>query len=216
MLRMNANHRPPRKRLPRSGSRFFLLAVLLAVAIFVVIELIQYGLRPRPKTTPSRTPASTTAVIASASDSLKGFEVVLWRQGCAAGCPDYALHYAKGKLQYTGISGVTQRGNLSVDFDGYHQQKLLELVEKSAFFSLKDDYSLKSKDCHPEKVGASKYVLGVTLNGQTKKITVNVGCTNVPAKLTRLADGIDKLARSNRWTGIGKSPAAATASSTAN
>ncbi len=202
--------------MPRSGSRFFLLAVALAVAIFVVIELIQFGLRPKPKPNPSKSPASATAAIASASDSLKGFEVVLWRRGCASGCPDYALHYAKGKLQYTGISGVKQRGNLSVDFDGYHQQQLLELVQKSAFFGLKDDYSLKSKDCHPAKVGAPRFVLGVTLNGQTKKVTVNEGCTNVPQKLTQLADGIDKLARSRRWTGLGNAPVAATAGQTGN
>ncbi len=190
------------------------MALVIAVVIFVAVELIQFGLRSHPKTTPSKSPESATAAIASASDSLKGFEVVLWRQGCTAGCPDYALHYAKGKLHYTGISGVRQTGNLSVGFDGYHQQQLLDLVEKSAFFSLKDDYSLKSKNCHPSRLGAPKYVVGVTLNGQTKKINVNEGCTNVPPKLTRLAEGIDKLARSNRWTGIGKAPVPATASKT--
>jgi len=211
---MNSNHRPPRKWIPRSGSRFFLLALLIAVAIIVAIELIQYGLHPHPKTVPSKSPESATAAIASSSDNLKGFEVVLWRQGCETGCPDYALHYAKGKLQYTGIRNVKKKGNLSVDFDGYHQQKLLDMVEKAAFFNLKDDYSLKSKNCHPGKIGESKYVLGVTLNGQTKKISVNEGCTNVPPKLSQLADGIDKLTRSSRWTGIGSAPAAATASKT--
>ena len=211
---MNSNPRPPHKRLPRSGGRFFLLALVIAVAIFVAIKVIQFGLHPHPKTTPPKGPVSATAEVASASDSLKGFEVVLWRQGCAAGCPDYALHYAKGKLHYTGISDVTQKGNLSVDFDGYHQQRLLDLVEKAAFFSLKDDYSLKSKDCHPSRIGASKYVLGVTLNGQTKKISVNEGCTNVPPKLTQLAEGIDKLTRSKRWIGTSKAAVSATASKT--
>ncbi len=200
--------------MPRSGSRFFLLALVIAVVIFVAIELIQFGLRSHPKTTPSKTPESATAAIASSSDSLKGFEVVFWRQGCATGCPDYALHYAKGKLQYTGIRNVKQKGNLTVGFDGYHQQKLLDMVEKAAFFSLKDDYTLKSKNCHPGKIGESKYVLGVTLNGQTKKISVNEGCTNVPSKLTQLADGIDKLTRSNRWTGVKSAPVPATASKT--
>jgi hypothetical protein len=200
--------------MPRSGSRFFLLALLIAVVIIVVIELIQYGLHSHPKTAPTKSPESATAAIASSSDSLKGFEVILWRQGCATGCPDYALHYAKGKLQYTGIRNVEKKGNLSVDFDGYHQQKLLDMVEKAAFFSLNDDYTLKSKDCHPGKIGKSKYVLGVTLNGQTKKINVNEGCTNVPPKLTRLADGIDKLTRSSRWTGIKSTPVPATVGKT--
>ncbi|HYW77518.1 MAG TPA: DUF6438 domain-containing protein [Gammaproteobacteria bacterium] len=180
------------------------------MAIFVVVKLVQFELHSHPKTTPSKSPVNATAAIASASDSLKGFEVVLWRQGCPKGCPDYALHYAKGELHYTGISGVKQKGNLSVDFDRYHQQKLLDLVEKASFFSLKDDYTLKSKDCHPGKIGAPKYVLGIKLNGQTKKVSVNESCTNVPSSLAKLADGIDTLTRSNRWTGIGSAPVSAT------
>lgn len=200
--------------MPRSGGRFFLLALVIAVVIFAAIKLVPLTFHSHPKTTTSKSPVSTTAAIASASDSLKGFEVVLWRQGCPSGCPDYALHYAKGKLHYTGISGVKQKGNLSVEFDGYHQQQLLDLVEKAAFFSLKDDYTLKSKNCHPGKIGAPKYVLGVTLNGQTKKVSVNESCTNVPSSLTQLVDGIDKLTRSDRWTGIGKASTKATVGKT--
>lgn len=209
---MNSKRRSPRRPSWTHGPGFLVVAAVIAVAIFAITKFVQYELHPRRSPTQQKTqaPETATAAIASAGDSLKGFEVVLWRQGCASGCPDYALHYAKGKLHYTGISGVERRGNLSVDFDKPRQEMLLRLVEKSSFFTLGNDYSLKNQKCRPSKVGAAKYIVGVTLNGQTKKVSVNEGCTNIPGKLSGLANGIDKLAQSSRWTGIGAVPAATT------
>lgn len=200
--------RTPR-RTPRrhSNARFFITALLIAIAIFVIIKLVQNGMRSRPPAQHQQVTSSATAAISAASDSLKGFEVVLWRKGCTAGCPDYALHYADGKLQYTGIRDVRKKGNLSVDFDSYHQHQLLKLVERATFFGVGDNYTLKSRKCHPTRTDAAVYVVGVKLNGETKKVKVNEGCTNIPPQLTRLARGIDKLARSSRWTGIIKAPA---------
>lgn len=214
---MSRHDRPdrPRRRRSNSTGRFFLTAVLIAVAIFVVIKIVEVEMRPGAPAKRQAASSSATAAIAAASDSLKGFEVVLWRKGCAAGCPDYALHYAAGKLHYTGIRGVVKRGNLSVDFDSYHQHRLLKLVEQASFFSLGNDYSLENKACKPKRTDAPVYVLGITLNKQTKKITVNEGCTNVPARLTRLARNIDKLTRSKRWTGVIVAPSGATAAGTA-
>lgn len=195
--------RPDKPGRRRNGTgRFFVVAVLIAVAIFAAIKIVQMELRPRAPANRQPTPSNATAAIAAASDSLKGFEVVLWRQGCAAGCPDYALHYSSGKLQYTGVRNVRKQGNLTTDFDRYHQDQLLQLVEQASFFGLADDYTLDSKKCHPSRADAPVYVVGVTLNGDTRKVKVNEGCTNVPPKLSRLARGFDKLAQSERWTGI--------------
>jgi hypothetical protein len=192
------------------------LAVLIAVAIFVVIEVIQFRLRSHPVLKRQATAFSATAAIAAASDSLQGLEVVLWRQGCAVGCPDYALHYAAGKLQYTGIHDVAKTGNLSANFDTYHQQQLLGLIEQASFFGLGDDYTLNSEKCHPSQSDAAVYVVVVTLNGATKKVKVNERCTNVPPQLSQLARGIDKLTNSKRWTGVVEVPANAISSSTSN
>lgn len=200
---MSPRYSPKRPRRRSSGSRFLVTAALLAVAIFVIIELVQAGLRSHSKPSHHKAPVSATAAIAAANDSLQGFAVVLWRQGCVAGCPDYALHYAKGKLQYTGIRNVTRKGNLTVNFDRYHQKQLLALVQQAAFFSLSGNYTLKSVKCRPDRADAATYVIAVTLNGDTKEIKVNKGCTNVPKQLTKMTLGIDKLTQSRRWTGVG-------------
>ncbi|MGA7964875.1 MAG: DUF6438 domain-containing protein [Gammaproteobacteria bacterium] len=207
---MKSEHTTRHTRRRSSRARFLTLAVLTAVVIFVIVEFVPILLRQHSASQQRVAPASATAAMAAASDSLKGFEVVLWRQGCAAGCPDYALHYAGGKLQYTGIRNVIKKGNLSVNFDTYHQQQLLKLVEQAAFFGLGDDYTLQSKGCHPNRSNAAIYVVGITLNGETKKVKVNEGCTNVPSQLSQLSRGIDKLTRSARWTGVIKAPANAT------
>lgn len=207
---MKSDRAPHHSRRRSSTGRFLVLAVLIAVVIFVVVEFVPILLRSHSAPHQQATSSSATAAMAAASDSLQGFEVVLWRQGCAAGCPDYALHYSAGKLQYTGIRDVVKKGNLSVDFDTYHQQQLLKLVEQAAFFGLGNDYTLQSKKCHPNRSDAAIYVVGVTLNGETKKVKVNEGCTNVPPQLGQLAGGIDKLTQSTRWTGITKASANAT------
>lgn len=209
---MKPEHATRSTRRRTSSVRFFTLAVLISVVIFVIVEFVPILLRHHPASKQHTAPANATAAIAAASDSLKGFEVILWRQGCADGCPDYALHYADGKLQYTGIRNVTRKGNLSEHFDAYHQHQLLKLVEQAAFFGVGDDYTLKSKACHPNRSNAAIYVVGITLNGETKKVKVNEGCTNVPPQLNQLALSIDKLTRSARWTGVIKAPANATRS----
>jgi hypothetical protein len=213
---MKSDNIPRRPRRRRSTRRFFVLAVLIAVTIFAVIEVIQFRLRSHPVPKRQTMAFSATAAIAAASDSLQGFEVVLWRQGCVAGCPDYALHYAAGKLQYTGIRNVAKTGNMSVNFDTYQQHQLLGLIEQASFFGLGDDYTLKSEKCHPSRLGAAVYVVGVTLNGATKKVKVNERCSNVPLQMSQLARGIDKLTNSKRWTGVVEAPANATNTSTSN
>ena len=213
---MKSDNIPRRPRRRRSTRRFFVLAVLIAVTIFAVIEVIQFRLRSHPVPKRQATAFSATAAIAAASDSLQGFEVVLWRQGCAAGCPDYALHYAAGKLQYTGIRDVSKTGNLSVNFDTHHQHQLLGLIERASFFGLGNDYILNSASCHPNRSDAAVYVVAVTLNGATKKVKVNKRCGNVPPQLSQLAQGIDQLTNSERWTGVVTVLANTTSTSTSN
>lgn len=202
--------RSPRRR--RSSSRFFATAVALAVVIFIAVKLIQGFLhRPQP---PATKPASAgaTAAIAEASDSLQGFQVFLKRGGCNGGCPYYALMYKDGSLKYVGVRGVKKQGTVTEPLSRDEQRQLLSAVQKAAFFALGSSYGLTSPGCRAQRTDAPTFTVGVTLNGQTKIVTANEACRNVPAQLRQLARGIDQATHSAQWTGVLQAPVSASGS----
>lgn len=201
--------RNPRSRRRNSPGRFFLSAVLIAVAIFLVVKFVQ-GWRPWPAAhRQAAAPLPATAAMPDTAGSLKGFQLLLRRDGCNGECPYYALMYRAGTLQYVGVRGVSKRGKVSERIPVDEQRSLLALVDHSNFFALHDSYDLASPGCASSRADAPSFTVGVTLNGETKIIKVNEACTNVPLALRRLADGIDRTTHSARWTGVA-TPAAAT------
>ncbi len=195
----------------RSSGRFFLTALMVAVIIFLGVKLIE-GWRPWQVPPHSPAPSNATAAIAESADNLQGFEVFLRRGGCNGGCPYYALMYKKGTLEYVGVRGVKKQGKVTRAFPEFEQRKLLALVEQAAFFTLGKSYQLASAGCRSTRTDAPTFTVGVTLNGQTKIVKVNEACRNVPSKLRKLAQGIDRLTNSSHWTGVTSAPAGATSS----
>lgn len=194
----------PRRR--QSASRFFLTALIVAVVIFVIAEIVQ--MHPWTRYSHRATPTSGTVAPSVPVDRLAGFQVFLRRGGCHGACPYYALKVGDGDLEYVGVRDVTKRGKITEPARQEEMRQLLKLVENASFFSLKDSYDLASPDCRAVRADAPTFTIGVTLNGKTKVVKANEGCTSVPKQLEALATGIDRVTRSARWTGI--APATAT------
>lgn len=182
--------------------RFFLTALAIAVVIFAVAEIIQH--QPWKGGGGQRVPVTATAVMPVPADELAGFQVFLRRGGCGGDCPYYALDVGGGKLQYVGVRGVARQGTISVPVDEGLLRRLLKRVEQASFFSLADSYDLADPDCRATRTDSPDFTVGVTLDGDTKIIKANIGCANVPKRLTELAAAIDRLTNSARWTGAGK------------
>jgi Domain of unknown function (DUF6438) len=198
--------RPRRRR--QGPARFFLTALAIAILIFAVVEIIQH--QPWKSGGTRRAPASATQLLPIPADELAGFQLFLRRGGCNGDCPYYALEIENGKLQYVGVHGVAKQGKLTVTVGEEESRTLLGLVEQASFFSLADSYDLADPGCKATRTDAADFTVGVTLNGQTKVIKANEGCTDVPKKLIELADGIDRVTGSAQWTGIGNPPPAGT------
>lgn len=202
--------RSPRfRRRRQSPTRFFLTALAIAVVIFAVAEVVQHppwkGGGGR-----GRAPASATAALPVTADELGGFQVFLRRGGCGGGCPYYALDVGGGKLQYVGVRDVARQGTVTVPAGEDLSRRLLKEVEQASFFSLADSYDLTDSGCEAARTDAPNFTLGVTLNGETKVVKANMGCTNVPKSLTELAAAIDRLTDSAQWTDVGRAPSPGT------
>lgn len=201
-----------RRRRQRPGV-FFLSALAIAIIVFVVVELIQWAVAPGAgRSAGQKAAASVTALMPQPSqDSLATFELFMRRGGCETGCPYYALSVKQNSLEYVGVRGVKKHGEVKEPLTAQRKRKLLELVRKASFFALADSYRPTDKGCGLKHVGAPTFTVGVTLNGQTKIVKANEGCSNVPPRLLALARGIDRVSGSGQWTGTADAPASSTA-----
>lgn len=189
----------PRRRRQKPFA-FFMTALVIAVAIFLVAELIQW--QPWRHKPSRQAPASQTAAVAGAADNIAGFKIFLRRDGCGGGCPYYALMAQKGSLRYVGVRDVKKQGAIDVAVSQQTMRSLLKLVQRASFFALADSYDLGRPGCRAAGPGAPSITVGVTLNDQTKVVKANLGCADVPARLIALARGIDRVTNSAQWTGV--------------
>ncbi len=196
------NHRSGRRKL--KGGNFFLTALLVAIVIFVIVEIVQNYWAPgaAPKTAQNGAPATLSSAMPNPAASLAGFSLVLIRCRDSRGCPYYDLHVKANTLAYSGVRGVAKHGNLQVPLSRARKRKLLKLVRQARFFSLDDSYDLASPGCRATRTNAPTLTVGVTLNGVTKIVRANKACANVPSRLIALAEGIDRVTHSEQWTGV--------------
>jgi hypothetical protein len=200
-----------RKR--KGAGRFFTSALFIAIVIFIVVWAVtHFWSGGGSRTAKNRAPATVTSVMPKPAKSLAGFSLVLIRCRHSKGCPYYDLHVKGKTLTYSGVRDVAKRGNVRISLSPARKRKLLTLVQKARFFGLGDAYGLTNSGCHARRTDAPTFTLGVTLNGVTKIVTANRGCANVPARLIALANAVDRVTHSTRWTGA---PAPATATATA-
>ncbi len=186
--------------------RFFLTALLLAIAIFVLVSFIEHWYAKPSATNGRQASTPATTAVPESNDSLVGFKLFMRRAGCTSGCPDYALMFQRDSLEYIGVHDVKKQGKVSEALSQGRMGQLLDLVEKASFFSLADSYELGSPGCKLAQADAPMLTVGVTLNGSTKVVQANMSCSNVPSGLVELAKGVDKTAGSARWTGIVSAP----------
>lgn len=200
-----------KNRRRRVGSlHFFLIALASAVAIFALIQIGEHWFTGTGSRVKQQAPSSVTAALAAVSDNLAGFKLFLRRGGCNDHCPYYALMIQKNQVQYVGVNNVRRQGTVKTRLPDTARQALLVLVQQASFFSLGNRYALKNPACRPQGIDKPSFTVGVTLNGETKVVSVNTACTDVPPVLIKLAKGIDRVVHSSRWTGISPAPPAGT------
>lgn len=134
---------------------------------------------------------------------LHHFQVFLHREPCLGECPAYAvLAKGSGRIEYVGDKNVATRGTHTAPLTVGQLEALYRSVEKAQFFTIPDIYHTGpgGTGCSAFVAGKPRVVIGVTRKGHTKVIHYDYGCRGAPMKLGKLADNIDRVLDTRRWT----------------
>ncbi len=128
----------------------------------------------------------------SSGQKLDGNVVIeLERIGCLGSCPDYKVTiHNNGSVQYEGRAYVRIEGVRTRKIPMSALQKLVRKLQDEDFLHWEE----KKMVC----VDFPEVHITATLNGQTKRVLE--GC-NVPGKVLKLADEIDRVSGAKGWVG---------------
>ncbi|HET6725663.1 MAG TPA: DUF6438 domain-containing protein [Gammaproteobacteria bacterium] len=184
-------------------SRWTLYQVAVLVVFAIVVGGVWWSLSQR--TAPAPKADKTEPQVSP--EALHHFQVFLHRKPCASDCRDYAvLAKGSGKIEYVGGKNVAMHGTQTAPLTVGQLEALYRSVKQAKFFSIPDIYhnGPGGTGCSALIAGKPRVVIGVTRKGQTKVIHYDYGCRGAPAKLARLADSIDSVLKTQRWTGPGQ------------
>lgn len=188
--------RRPRGESPAPGQgldRLHLTALAGLVLGLVVVLGMQAWLTLAPR---------DEAEAAAARLDLARFSVFMHRQGCALGCPVYAvLADGRGTLRYEGVSGVALVDRAEVELASGVARALAAEVLRAGFQTQPDEWVPGGAWCQEWRQGAEILRFGVTLDGVTRTLDYYAGCTPTNQALDHLAQRIDALLDTRRWTG---------------
>jgi hypothetical protein len=187
-----------RRREPRTTTglagleRNHVLALAALVVALVILVAFQSWVQFRP-----RSPEEQQA----AAVDLARFSVMLHRRGCALGCPEYAvLADGQGRLRYEGVAGVAVVDEAVVELDPDIARALAVEVFRARFADQPDEWVPGGARCTAWRHGAEILRFGVTLDGRTRTLDYYAGCDPTNPELDALAQRIDELLDTRRWT----------------
>ena len=135
-----------------------------------------------------------------AAGEIKDLHITLERGGggaCLSECLDYTVTIeADGRVTFHGRSGTKVKGTATDMIDGAKLMELAAEIKKADFFSLNASYSGPIPDL-------PTYTLTVQMNGQSKKVSTNVGH---PRRLGILMNRVDQIADTAQWVGDESTP----------
>ena len=74
-------------------------------------------------------------------------------------------------------------------------------LEAGGYFGFADDYVLDAPACGQYATDSPTVTTSLTMNGRSKRIRHDYGCSAAPSELRRLEQRIDEVAGTSRWTG---------------
>ena len=161
-----------------------IVALAAVVSFYVLLERFQRESEPVP----------------IRSLNLEEFSVLLYRRGCPAGCPVYAvLAKGSGLLQYEGVENVATIGSVETRLTEEQAHELFVEVYRSGMLGMADVYQPGEPGCFQSIANEATITLGVTKDGKTHTLTYYYGCANRQIALEKLADRIDAVLNTRQW-----------------
>jgi hypothetical protein len=107
----------------------------------------------------------------------------------------------EGLITYEGRSHVRQLGRVTAQISPERVDALLAEIEKAGYFSLASRYTPAEPVCGRYSTDSPSTITSVQFRNRAKRIEHDHGCGNAPRALAVLAQRIDEVLGSARWTG---------------
>lgn len=164
----------------------------------------------QPAPAPSRGNADTAGETGATANPPGFRKLTLERTACFGACPVYRVTiHADGRVEYEGTQWVEVRGKREGRAD---PESLAELREALAGLELEaKHYQYGKPACGQFMTDMPGARITIVRPAGEQRYSFNEGCTATPDELKRLAERIDRAARTGRWiggsTGDGTTPA---------
>ncbi len=131
---------------------------------------------------------------------LKNIVIRLERSACYGSCPVYKLAiYGDGRVEYAGETNVKLKGTKQAAIDAGDFKNLVSEFAKANYFST-DQYTEKNCSCS-FCTDMPTVTTTIQVRGSTHRVEHYYGCTCAPKTLWALEQAIDKIVRTEQWTG---------------
>lgn len=142
---------------------------------------------------------STSEDVGTAS-GLRVSAIRLERQPCFGTCPVYAVEVdSSGHVRFDGRAHVKVVGTARADIGKEAFRHMTEQLVRSGFPSLASTYSAGGEGCGAYATDLPVVVLTAIIDGTTKKVVHDYGCSGAPRVLRQLHQMIDSVANTSRW-----------------
>jgi hypothetical protein len=145
--------------------------------------------------------------IASSEESTTGQAAVapaitLERTACFGGCPVYRITASSsGAVSYQGAAHVRHLGSATGQVPAERIGALLKELDEAGYFSFSNRYTSAEASCGRYATDLPTIITSATLNGRTKRVEHDQGCSGAPGALIVLERKIDDVLNSGQWTG---------------
>ena len=126
--------------------------------------------------------------------------VRLERQPCFGTCPVYVVDVdSAGRVRFEGRAHVQKAGTVTADISRDDFREMAERLVQSGMMSFDSTYVAGAPGCGAYATDLPIVTLSVVVDGTTKVIRHDYGCTGAPSALRGLHAMVDSVANTSRW-----------------
>ena len=128
--------------------------------------------------------------------------ISLERRPCFGTCPVYTVTLERsGAVIFQGRRFVADTGGFTGSIPAARADSLFRELDAAGWFALADRYGMGEPGCERFATDLPSVVTEVRMDGRSKRVEHDYGCTTAPAKLEALERRIDEVVGVGRWTG---------------
>jgi Domain of unknown function (DUF6438) len=134
-------------------------------------------------------------------DQIKSLVISFERTSCYGNCPAYKLTiHGDGRVEYVGARDVKVVGSKSGSVEDAGLRSILAAFSAAAFTSIGEDVSESKCSCNT-CTDFPSVITAITVGKATYRVNHYHGCACASKELLNLEDEIDRIVRSDQWTG---------------